>query len=39
MRYLLDTGVWLWSLWEPERISRHGRAVLADLRHEVFYRQ
>ena len=36
MKYLLDTGVWLWSLWEPERISRQGRQVLADLRHEVF---
>lgn len=36
MKYLLDTGVWLWSLWEPERISRQGRTVLADLRHEVF---
>lgn len=36
MKYLLDTGVWLWSLLEPERISRQGRAVLADLRHEVF---
>ncbi len=36
MRYLLDTGVWLWSLWAPERISRKGRDVLADLSHEVF---
>ncbi len=36
MKYLLDTGIWLWSLWAPERISRHGREVIADLRHEVF---
>jgi PIN domain nuclease of toxin-antitoxin system len=36
MRYLLDTGVWLWSLWEPERISRKGRAALADLGNDVF---
>jgi PIN domain nuclease of toxin-antitoxin system len=36
VRYLLDTGVWLWSLWEPERISRRGRVVLADLSNEVF---
>ncbi len=36
MKYLLDTSVWLWSLWEPERISRRGRAVLADLSHGVF---
>lgn len=36
MRYLLDTGVWLWSLWEPERISRNGRAVFADFSHDVY---
>jgi PIN domain nuclease of toxin-antitoxin system len=36
LKYLLDTGVWLWSLWEPERISRKARAVLADLSQEVF---
>lgn len=36
MRYLLDTGVWLWSLWEPERISRKAREVMADLSQEVF---
>ena len=36
MKYLLDTGVWLWTLWQPERISRRGRAVLANLSHEVF---
>jgi PIN domain nuclease of toxin-antitoxin system len=28
--------VWLWSLWEPERISRRARGVLADLSHEIF---
>ncbi len=36
MKYLLDTGVWLWTLHEPERISRKSRAVLADSGHEVF---
>jgi PIN domain nuclease of toxin-antitoxin system len=36
VKYLLDTGVWLWSLWQPERISPDGRAVLADLSHQVF---
>jgi PIN domain nuclease of toxin-antitoxin system len=36
VKYLLDTGVWLWSLWEPERISHKGRAVLADFSHDVF---
>lgn len=36
MKYLLDTGVWLWSLWEPERIARKAREVIADLNQEVF---
>lgn len=36
MTYLLDTGVWLWSLSEPERISRRAREVLADPRQPIF---
>ena len=36
MKYLLDTNVWLWSLWEPERIARKAREEIADLSHEVF---
>ena len=36
MRYLLDTGVWLWSLWEPERISSRAREVISDFEQEVF---
>jgi PIN domain nuclease of toxin-antitoxin system len=36
VKYLLDTGVWLWSTWEPERISEKARRVLADLGQEVF---
>lgn len=36
MRYLLDTGVWLWSLWEPERISRPAKEVMADVNQEIF---
>jgi PIN domain nuclease of toxin-antitoxin system len=36
LKYLLDTGVWLWSLWDPERISRRGRAVISDLGNDVF---
>ena len=36
VKYLLDTGVWLWSVWEPERISRKAREVMADFSHEVF---
>lgn len=36
MRYLLDTGVWLWSVGEPSRISRKARDLLADVSHDVF---
>jgi PIN domain nuclease of toxin-antitoxin system len=36
VKYLLDTGVWLWSLMEPARIARKARDVIADLNQEVF---
>jgi PIN domain nuclease of toxin-antitoxin system len=36
VRYLLDTGVWLWSVGEPSRISRKARDVLADVSQEMF---
>lgn len=36
MRYLLDTGVWLWSLREPERIARKAREIMTDLQQELF---
>jgi PIN domain nuclease of toxin-antitoxin system len=36
MTYLLDTGVWLWSLSEPERIARRARDVIGDLSQQVF---
>lgn len=36
MTYLLDTSVWLWSLWEPERIARKAREVMADLSQQIF---
>lgn len=36
MKYLLDTNVWLWSLFEPERIARNTREVLADFSQDVF---
>jgi len=34
--YLLDTGVWLWSVGEPSRISAKARDVIADVRHDIF---
>lgn len=36
MKYLLDTNVWLWSLWEPQRIARAPRETIADLTNTVF---
>ena len=36
MKYLLDTNVWLWSLWEPERIARKAREEIADMSQTVF---
>jgi len=36
VRYLLDTGVWLWSLMAPERLSPVARKVLADANEEIF---
>jgi len=36
MRYLLDTGVWLWSLMAPERIREEARLILADGTREAF---
>jgi PIN domain nuclease of toxin-antitoxin system len=34
--YLLDTGIWLWSVGEPSRISRKARELMADSRNDVF---
>ena len=36
MTYLLDTGVWLWSVGEPTRISSKARDVIVDVEQEVF---
>jgi len=36
LTYLLDTGVWLWSVGDPSRISRKARDVMADVRQELF---
>jgi len=36
LRYLLDTGVWLWSLFEPERLSRKARESISDVSNEIF---
>ena len=36
MRYLLDTNVWLWSVFEPSRLSGKAQSVIADLGQEVY---
>ena len=36
MSYLLDTGVWLWSVWEPARMSRPARDIMADATQEIY---
>jgi PIN domain nuclease of toxin-antitoxin system len=37
MRYLLDTVVWLWSISEPERISKRGHEVLSNGGEEIYF--
>jgi PIN domain nuclease of toxin-antitoxin system len=34
--YLLDTNVWLWSLWATEKIARKAREQIADRSHLVY---
>jgi PIN domain nuclease of toxin-antitoxin system len=36
MKYLLDTGVWLWTLFDPDRLSSKAREVIAGTGQEVF---
>jgi PIN domain nuclease of toxin-antitoxin system len=36
MKYLLDTGVWLWSLNAPELIADEGRRVLENGQEEIY---
>lgn len=35
MRYLLDTGVWLWSIDAVDKISRRGFEILSNGREEI----
>jgi PIN domain nuclease of toxin-antitoxin system len=37
MRYLLDTGVWLWSVGEVGRINKATRDVLLDPLEEIYF--
>jgi PIN domain nuclease of toxin-antitoxin system len=36
MKVLIDTGCWLWSLTEPERLNKRARDLLSDSRQELF---
>ena len=36
MRLLLDTHIWLWSLAEPNRLSRQVQQELRDIRNELW---
>lgn len=36
MSYLLDTAVWLWSVFEPERLSPKAQEIFADRAQEVW---
>ena len=36
MSFLLDTGVWLWSAFEPMRMSQAARDILSDSTQELF---
>jgi PIN domain nuclease of toxin-antitoxin system len=36
VKYLLDSGVWLWSIASDERISQHGLEILINGEEEVY---
>ncbi len=36
MSFLLDTAVWLWSVWEPTKMSQPARDILSDSAQEIF---
>ena len=36
MRYLLDTGVWIWSVSRVERLNAHSREILSSSKEEIY---
>jgi len=36
LRILLDTGCWLWSLTDPDRLNKRARELIADPAQELF---
>lgn len=37
MKFLLDTGVWLWSIGEVARLNQSARETLADPQHDLYF--
>jgi PIN domain nuclease of toxin-antitoxin system len=37
MKYLLDSGIWLWSIGPAEKLSAVGREILTDGREEIYF--
>jgi PIN domain nuclease of toxin-antitoxin system len=37
MKYLLDSGVWLWSIASVELIGKRGLEVLSDSQQEIYF--
>jgi PIN domain nuclease of toxin-antitoxin system len=36
LKYLLDTHIWIWSVSQPEKLSRKVRSILKDSSNELF---
>ncbi|HLP46018.1 MAG TPA: hypothetical protein VK469_08730 [Candidatus Kapabacteria bacterium] len=36
MRYLLDTHIWIWSVSQPQKLSREVNSILMDSSNELF---
>jgi PIN domain nuclease of toxin-antitoxin system len=37
VRYLLDTGVWLWSIGQVSRLNQTARAILTDPQNDLYF--
>ncbi|CAB1082305.1 hypothetical protein D1AOALGA4SA_9931 [Olavius algarvensis Delta 1 endosymbiont] len=36
MKYLIDTHIFLWSLFSPEKIAPHAAKIIKDSRNRIF---
>jgi PIN domain nuclease of toxin-antitoxin system len=39
VRYLLDTGVWIWSLDAVEHLNQKANELISEGAHELFFRR